>query len=252
MRYTPKDFYNSMPNWKRKKDPILTRIFYRPLSYVFSTIFANLHISANVVSYMSLIVGVVGCSLFFIPSHTVNIVGACLVNFWGLLDCCDGNLARTVKKEPYGEFADGISSYVLVGLLCTSIGFAVYRTGGILVDANNIYFALMGTLASSSDSMMRLVYQKFINNTNAMVKEGVIKEVYDKHTDKKLVNSLRVKIENEIGIGGILPVLILLATTFNLLDLIVIYCLVYYGLSFLIVLIMYIFKAIKIGHINNA
>ena len=53
MKYTPKYFYDNLPAWKRKKDPILSRLFYRPASFLTASIFSNLGIGANTVSYYS-------------------------------------------------------------------------------------------------------------------------------------------------------------------------------------------------------
>ena len=96
--YSPKDFFDSMPKWKRRKDPFFTKIFFRPVSFVISSILANLKISANAVSIFSILVSIAVAVLFCIPNKICTYVGGGLICFWLLLDCVDGNLARTVKK----------------------------------------------------------------------------------------------------------------------------------------------------------
>lgn len=246
MKYTPKYFWENIPDWKKKKDPMLSRVFYRPLSCATASLMANLGITANSVSYFSAIVAVAACGLFLFDSAVCRILGAVLVNIWLLLDCTDGNLARSYRKQLFGEFADGISSYILVALLCTCMGISVYHTGGVLVEAGSVWIVLVGALASTSDTLMRLIYQKFKAVAAFHEKEGKIPPQEDDRVDHSKVGSLRVRIESEFGIGGILPLAILLGTVFHFLDLIVIYCLFYYGGSCLAASLMHIRKAMKI------
>ena len=175
-------------------------------------------------------------------------IGAILINIWLILDCADGNIARSVRKQPFGEFADGISSYILVGLMCISMGFSVYFSGGIIFKPGSPWIILLGAVASSSDSLMRLVYQKYKNTSKELQDKGVIEQEKDIRTDKNSVGSVRVRIEAELGIGGILPVAILIATILNALDIIIIYCFVYYGLSFIASTLMLVKKAIKLSN----
>ena len=50
MKYTAKYFKDGMPEWKRKKDPILSRLFYRKAAFSVAAVAANAGISANAVS----------------------------------------------------------------------------------------------------------------------------------------------------------------------------------------------------------
>jgi len=52
-------------------------------------------------------------------------------------------------------------------------------------------------------------------------------------------------------VGGLLPLAILLSVIFGFVDLIVLYCLLYYGGSCLIASAMYIRKAIKISKTHD-
>ncbi|MCD7882223.1 MAG: CDP-alcohol phosphatidyltransferase family protein [Lachnospiraceae bacterium] len=247
--YTYKYFKNEMPDWKRRKDPILSRVFYRRISFATAAVCANIGISANTVSYVSALVAIIADALFLVNSHITIIIAAILVNIWLIMDCTDGNLARSVKKQPFGEFADGISSYILVGFMCTCMGFSVYQTGGVLFEKGCAWIILIGALASSSDTMMRLIYQKYKATEAEMVKEGKIEEELDKRLSHDNVRSFRVRVEAELGVGGILPIFILLASIFNALDLVVLYCLLYFGFSCVVMSLSYVRKAIK--HVNE-
>ncbi len=243
--YTAKYFKENMPEWKRKKDPILSRIFYRRVSFVVASYCTRSGISANTVSYFSAVFAIVACMLYLINIHWVKIIAAIMINIWLVLDCTDGNLARSVKAQPFGEFADGISSYILVGLMCTIMGWSVYQTGGVFVESGCVWMIMLGALASSADTMMRLIYQKYKATVIEMVRCGYIQNVKDKRTDHSEVTSFRVRIESELGIGGILPCLILCATVFNALDIVVMYCFLYYGGSCVIASLLHVKKAIQ-------
>lgn len=246
MNFTPKYFKEQLPEWKKKKDPVLSRIFYRPVSFYTASFATKLNISANAISYFSAILGIIACVLFVFDNWYARLIGAILVNIWLILDCTDGNIARSVKKQQFGEFADGISSYILVGFLFTTIGFGVYNTGGLLFDAGNPWIIMIGALASSSDSLMRLIYQKYQNTLQNMKTNTENKKtIIDVRNDKDKVGNIRVRVEAELGIGGILPIAILIATIFNALDIVVIYSIFYYGLSFIVSSMLFVVKAIK-------
>ena len=245
MKYTVSFFRDTMPEWKRKKDPILSRLFYRPMGYVLAAFFANRGIGANAVSYLSAIEAVIACALFLPKSHACHVLGALLVNLWLILDCTDGCIARSVKSEPFGEFADGISSYIIVALIGGAMGMAAYFEGGLLIKAGNAWLILMGALASTGDTLMRLVYQKYQATEREEAEKGRIKKTIDVRKDHDKVGSLRVKIEQDLGMGGILPAIILVCSLLRCLDIALLYCLAYYGLSSLAVIGMYVGKAIK-------
>lgn len=245
MNYSPKYFSDSLPIWKKKKDPVLTRIFYRPVSFVCASIATNLGISANATSYFSAVLGIFACVLFLVDSFAARLTGAILINVWLILDCTDGNIARSVKKQPFGEFADGISSYIVVALMCTTIGFSVFFSGGVIFEAGSPWIILIGALASISDTLMRLIYQKYQKTAREMQDKGIIPAEKDVRTNTNSVGSFRVRIEMELGLGGILPIAILIATIFNALDIIILYCFAYYGLSCAASSLLFVMKAIN-------
>lgn len=244
-KYTAKYFRDNMPEWKRIKDPILTRIFYRPVSFLLASLCARFGIGANAVSYCSAVVAIAACALFVPNNFVCHIVAAALVNVWLLMDCIDGNLARGVKKQPFGEFADSMSSYILVGFLVTCMGFACYHVGGLVVSKGNIWIVLLACIASTSDTMMRLIYQKYKATERRLQDSGVLEAEYDVRLDNAQTNNWKVRIESDLGIGGILPLMVLLGVIFNTIDIIIMYCLCYYGGSFVVTTINIVVKAIK-------
>lgn len=244
-KFTTKYFYDSMPEWKRVKDPFLSRIFYRPLSFLCASICANRGITANTVSYASVIVAIFACALFIQNPYWCHIAGAILCNVWLIMDCTDGNLARGVMKQPFGAFADGMSSYILVGFIGAALGYSTYLDGGVFIKAGTPWIILLGAISTTADTMMRLIYQKYKATERELADKGVLEIEYDTRLDNDKTNNWRVRLESDWGIGGVLPASILLGTIFNALDLIVFYCTAYYGGAFLVKTLSLTKKAIE-------
>lgn len=227
MKYTAKFFSDNFPDWKRKKDNILCRFTYRPVSFLLSAVFSNIGLTANMVSYFSALVGLVACACFVLCQP---IAGAILINLWVVLDCVDGNIARSVRKELYGDFADSMSSYICVGFMFACIGFASYQQGGVIFDAGDPRIILIGALAGSSDSLMRLLYQKHLNSTIAQGLDANRSEDPEEHQG---INRIRMKVDEFISLGGILPLVVLLGACFGFLDVVCCIWCAYYVLTFI-------------------
>lgn len=243
-KYTAKYFRESMPAWKKKKDSFFTKLIYRPLSFYFASFAANRGISANDISYFSAVVAVLACGMFLINSLTFHVIGSLLMMLWIVLDCTDGNLARGVKKMPFGEFADSLSSYILVGLMGNTLGFASYVEGGLLIQAGNPWIILAGAIASSSDTLMRLIHQKYKNVERKLADQKIIEIEEDFRGDQEPPTTLKTVIEREFGLGIIME-LTLVASLFKALDLVVLYSLLYFGGAFVVTVFTYVRKAVK-------
>lgn len=245
LKYSPMFFYISMPEWKRKKDPPLTKIFYRPLSFVVSSLLASVGISANSISYFNVFIAIAAAVLFLLNDYKCAITGAILVNVWLLFDCVDGNIARSVRKQPYGEYADSMSSYFLVPLMCISLGMYTFENGGLFIEQQCLWMMLAGALAGLSDTMMRLIYHKYKEVTLHMISLGVVEKFNDERNDHSKVNSIRVRIESDWGIGGFLPLMTLLAVVLDATDLLLAYCILYFGGACIVTVGLFTYKAMK-------
>lgn len=245
MKYTPKYFYDAIPEWKRKKDSTCCRYIHRPISFVFTSIAANLGISANTISYISAIVALASCASFLFGNLYANIIAIFLYNLWVILDCVDGNLARTIRKQPFGEFADSISSYILVGFSGAAIGYAAYVEGGLLFESGNAWIIIIGAIGSSADTMMRLIFQKYKATELKMVKLGVMEPIEDVHDDSTNYSNWKIRIESEFGLGFI-AIMLIPAMIFHALDVIVLYYILYYGGACVVSSLTYIRRAIKV------
>ena len=88
-------------------------------SMILTHLFIRMGISANTVTFLSLIFGVAG-SFFFYPRHIgANLIGVVIEYFAVVLDCSDGQVARmTHTSSQLGRFLDG--------LVDTTNYFAIY------------------------------------------------------------------------------------------------------------------------------
>lgn len=101
-------------------------ILRRP-SFYLTWIFLKMGISANQTTFLSAIVGLIGCVFLGFGDYWIKIGGVVLMNFCFILDCVDGNIARYRKLfSPFGEFIDALVGYVITAFLFMSLGVGVF------------------------------------------------------------------------------------------------------------------------------
>ena len=87
------------------------RIFTKPLGYIFTRFFIRLKWTPNMVTILSMFIGVAGGVLFYPESFGLNLLGVLLVIWANILDSTDGQMARlTGQKSALGRVLDGMSS----------------------------------------------------------------------------------------------------------------------------------------------
>lgn len=150
------------PAEKAEDDSLwLVRYVVRPFSFYVSWIFVRLGISANTVTLLSLVVGLIGSAL--LASGTgLDLIGCILLLTWLVLDHVDGNLARFYcAQSKFGDFLDTISCYTLLALfpLCAGIGVHVGKSP----HEFSILPVVAGAVASILNLLPRLYFQKMKN-----------------------------------------------------------------------------------------
>ena len=102
----------------------IDRIFYRPIGFKIACLLRNTGITPNMVTILSIFVGIGAGYLFYFGALYYTILGILLLIFANILDCVDGQLARlTGIKSEIGRILDGFAG----DLWFTSIyvGFAL-------------------------------------------------------------------------------------------------------------------------------
>ncbi len=87
--------------------------FTRPIGLVWAKFFNLFHIHPNVVTILSIILGVAAAWMFYYPDLTHTIIGILLLMWANFYDSADGQLARmTGKKTQWGRILDGFAGDV--------------------------------------------------------------------------------------------------------------------------------------------
>lgn len=250
MKYTYKQILDSLPVKKNSNSSWWVKLWVRKTSFFFTYVFINLGFSPNGVSVLSIFVTLTACALFMVPVKWVVIVAVALINFWLVLDCVDGNIARCRKqKTVYGEFVDDIGGYYTVAFVYLAVGVCAYNFGGALFGQNNMWLIVMGGVSSVCDILARLIHKDYEHFTDKTLTEAELKEKNSHEsyevTDKKSLSYIRRRIGKEIGISGTFMLLVIVCCIFNAYDLMTIFYFLFNGAALLATTVLFIYKADK-------
>jgi len=156
--YSLKEIISSLPPEKIKQDGIWTRLVLRPISFPVSWAALRMGLSPAFVTYFSALVSIAGGILFAWPDFMLAGIGVVLLNFFSVLDCADGNMARVKgKANPWGGWADAVMGFIAY----TSVFFAT----GVYVFWKTQWWPvlLVVGLTSSANLLTRTAYQIYKN-----------------------------------------------------------------------------------------
>ena len=84
--------------------------FTRPIGYLWALFFKKLHVVPNVVTILSIIIGIAAGWMFYYQDIYHNIAGVLLLMWANFYDSADGQLARmTGNKTRWGRMLDGFA-----------------------------------------------------------------------------------------------------------------------------------------------
>ncbi len=84
--------------------------FTRPLGLLWANFFNHFDVHPNVVTILSILLGVAAGVLFYFPDLTYNLIGILLLVWANIYDSTDGQMARlTGKKTRWGRILDGFA-----------------------------------------------------------------------------------------------------------------------------------------------
>ncbi len=88
----------------------LDRYFYRPVAFRMALVLRHTSVTPNMVTIVSIIVGMTAGSRFYYADLYTNLIGVLLLILANTLDCVDGQLARlTGIKSKIGRILDGFA-----------------------------------------------------------------------------------------------------------------------------------------------
>ena len=106
-------------------DGIVDRLFNRPVGRVLSKILVHTSVSPNLVSILSILIGVIS-GWYFAIGHFLT--GAIILQICAIIDCVDGDLARALFKQSFmGKWIDLIGDQIVHFAVFLGIGLGVAR-----------------------------------------------------------------------------------------------------------------------------
>ncbi|MCC8144184.1 MAG: CDP-alcohol phosphatidyltransferase family protein [Tannerellaceae bacterium] len=126
----------------------IDRIFYRPIGFQLARLLRNTGITPNMITILSIFVGMAGGILFYYDNLKLNIYGILLLIGANILDCVDGQLARlTGIKSAIGRILDGFAGDVWFATIY--IAFALRLAN----EYGTYWFFLLAVLSGISHLM---------------------------------------------------------------------------------------------------
>ena len=145
-RQTELSFWASLDN---PADGLVDRYINRPLALPFIRYLVQTPIRPNQVTFISLVIGLLGAWSFARGGHASAIWGAVLFQFAAVIDCIDGSIARALFKESrVGEWFDITADQVVHVALFLGIAVGVGRADGSAVPLALGVIAATGVLIS--------------------------------------------------------------------------------------------------------
>lgn len=247
MKYSFKQIVDSLPKKKNSRSSVWVRLLIRKLSFPFTYLFINAGWSANMVSLFSWIVIFVAAVLLCFDNFVCMLVGVILTNFWLVLDCVDGNIARCKKQKTFmGDFFDAIAGYGPFAFTTVGLGIAAYHTTR-LVSAEQAYLLIIiGAVGAVANIYTRLIHQKYL--TCFFAAKSALNEADEitlKDTeDRKSFAYIREQIDKNFGVAGLFMPWLFVALFTNTFDIMVTVYALYYIVSFLGIIYLYCRKAV--------
>ncbi|MDR2020594.1 MAG: CDP-alcohol phosphatidyltransferase family protein [Treponema sp.] len=236
--YSFKEITSSYVPEKKAADGPWTRFVLRPLSFPFAKIFLSLGLSPNGVSYISTVLSMAGFFLLAFGGVPLAYLGFFFFFLFGILDCADGNMARTIRRRngigegsPYGEWVDAVSGYVAYAAFFLGIGGAEARLPAETASASafprllpgGAFWTLTAGAALAGNLLMRLAFQSY----RAAVPAG----------EARSKTGRERKFSESAGITGFLVPLSAAAYAFGCLRIVIaLYAVIYCGGFFFIML----------------
>lgn len=246
--YSYQEIKASLTKKKNSRSSLWVQLWVRKASFPVTYLFINSGWSANMVSVLSWIVILIAAIFLSIDNFGLMLAGVILTNFWLVLDCVDGNIARVKKVKTFmGDFYDAVAGYGPFSFTTVGLGIAAFHTSSIIKEEYRYIFIIIGGIGAMCNLYMRLVHQKYLNCYFAGQKIlGELDEITLKDTeDKKSFAYIREQIDKNFGVAGLFMPWLFVALFTNTFDIMVCCYTAYYVLSFVAICVLYCKKASK-------
>lgn len=243
-----KDITSSLTKKKNSRSSLWVQLWVRKASFPVTYCLINMGWSANQVSVLSWILIFVAAVCLSINQFGWMLAGVVLTNFWLVLDCVDGNIARVKKIKSFmGDFYDAVAGYGPFSFTTLALGVAAYNTTFLVPEKYKYILLLIGGLGAMCNLYMRLIHQKYLNCFFAAKQIlGEQEEITLKDTDdKKSFAYIREQIDKNLGVSGLFMPWLFVALFTDTFDIMLLFYALYYTASFLVICVLYSCKASK-------
>ena len=148
---------------KERKDwGYLVHNFYRPISWYFVLYLLKTRISANQVTLISIMFGLLGSYCFTINDPWFSLYGAILLFLWFIFECCDGSVARyrNVKEgkslTKFGRYLDWFNLKLTTNILFLCITLNEYwQSRSTIVLLIGLYIIFIWFIINTLPNLIR-------------------------------------------------------------------------------------------------
>lgn len=200
---------------------VWTRFVILPIAFPIAGILHRIGMSANQVTYTSILISFVAAGLTATAKYELVLLGAFLFNVYLVLDFVDGNIARISGKDsPYGTWIDNLGGYLTYVLIFLSVGIAAQSQSTLHSGLITIDYILVGTIATVSNLLVRNLHQKM----NMVENSGN----EDSPSPNSNSSSLLFTINQNVGLVGLLTPFLIISSIIGFLDVFLIFYASYY------------------------
>ena len=138
--------YKKVGNW-------MVRHILRDAALPVTWLLLHTPITANQVTFFSLVIGIVGIGLFSALAPSLFLAGTILLQLWYFLDHVDGQIARYHKTVSItGRFFDFLTHHIIHGVIFFSLGICMYQI------TRNFYLVIWGFVLSLFMMIFNLIH----------------------------------------------------------------------------------------------
>jgi phosphatidylglycerophosphate synthase len=215
----------------------------RKLSFLFTYVFINIGFSPWLASVLSVFVALAGSILLMLPNYVCVVIGMILVEFWLILDCVDGNIARCKKESSeMGSFIDALSGYYISAFVYLGTGVAAYNFSPL--ENYKFAFVIIGAISAISGLLSRLIHQKYTYTIMFLEKMHPEMATPEEEVEnKRSLQYIRSRMDKEIGISGLFMPFLIVSAVFNLFGIITVFYCMFQVSALLAVTAVYSLKA---------
>ena len=241
MKYSFRYIIDSLPVKKNSNSSWWVKLWVRRISFLFTYLFINAGFSPNSVSILSIVFVLASCLCYAISTPSAILCAVVFINFWLILDCVDGNIARCKKQKTfYGEFVDDIGGYYTVAFIYLAIGLCAYNTGGVFLEKDNKWILTLGAIACICDILARLINKDYVNFSKGRPDYAPDNYLTEK---KNSLSYIRRRIGKEFGISGAFMPLTIICALYQAYDLMIFFYVLFNAFALITTTVIYVYKA---------